>query len=117
MQGLFVKLQLAQRLPTLACNAVLVGHAKKADLIWSREDFFAICEHMRNGNEPNFFMIPYRDETGVPRFVKAKRERADRRAAWAWDTITGQAKKPASIGFYPRNEKSETRWGCMDIEA
>jgi len=117
MQGLFVKLQLAQRLPTLACNAVLVGHAKKADLIWSREDFFAICEHMRNGNEPNFFMIPYRDETGIPRFVKAKRERADRRAAWAWDTITGQAKKPASIGFYPRNEKSETRWGCMDIDA
>jgi hypothetical protein len=104
-------------LPTLAFNAVLVGHAKKADLIWSREDFFAICEHMRNGNEPNFFMIPYRDETGAPRFVKAKRARADRRAAWAWDTIIGRAKRPASIGFYPRNDKGETRWGCIDIDA
>lgn len=110
-------LQLAQKLPTLACNAVLVGHAKKADLIWSRDDFFAICEHMRNGNEPNFFMIPYRDETGAPRFVKAKRARADRRAAWAWDTITGRAKRPASIGFYPRNGKDETRWGCIDVDA
>jgi hypothetical protein len=112
-----MKLQLAQKLPTLACNAVLVGHAKKADLIWSREDFFGICEHTRNGNEPNFFMMAYRDKTGAPRFVKAKTARADRRAAWAWDTITGQAKSPASIGFYPRNEKGETQWGCMDVDA
>src|SRR5205809_7145857 len=100
MQGLFVKLQLAQRLPTLACNAVLDGHAKKFDLIWSREDFFAICEHMRNGNELTFFMIPYRDETGFQLFVRAKRQSADRRVAWAWDTINGQATKLATIGFY-----------------
>lgn len=104
-------------LPTLATNCVLVGHAKKADVVWTRDDFMALCEHMMNGNERNFFLIPYREKDGTAHFAKAKKARADRRGSWAWDTINGRAKNPASIGFYPRNAEGKTRWGAMDFDA
>ena len=103
-------------LPTLATNCVLVGHAQKADVVWTRDDFLALCEHMMNCNDRNFFLIPYRKEDGTAHFAKAKTARADRRASWAWDTITGRAKNPASIGFFPRNAESESRWAAMDFD-
>ena len=104
-------------LPTPATNCVVVGHAQKADVVWTRDDFMALCEHMMNGNERNFFLIPYRKEDGTAHYAKAKNARADRRASWAWDTITGRAKNPASIGFYPRNAEGKTRWGGIDFDA
>ena len=107
----------AATLPTLATSCVLVGHAQKADVVWTRDDFMALCEHMMNGNERNFFLIPYCKEDGTAHFAKAKKARADRRASWAWDTITGRAKNPASIGFYPRNAEGRTRWGALDFDA
>jgi hypothetical protein len=112
-----VKLELdAAALPTLATNCVLVGHAQKADVVWTRHDFMALCEHMMNGNEQNFFLIPYRREDGTAKFAKAKSTRADRRASWAWDTIAGRAKNSASIGFYPRNTDGKSRWAAMDFD-
>lgn len=77
----------------------------------------ALCKHMMNDNELNFFLIPYRKEDGTAHFAKAKKARSDRRAPWAWDTITGRAKNPASIGFYPRNAEDKSRWGAMDFDA
>lgn len=113
-----MKLELdSTALPTLATKCVLVGHAQKADVVWTRDDFMALCEHMMNGNERNFFLIPYRKEDGTAHYAKAKNAQADRRASWAWDTITGRAKNPASIGFYPRNAEGKTRWGGMDFDA
>jgi hypothetical protein len=107
----------AAALPTLATNCVLVGHAQKADVVWTRDDFMALCEHMMNENERNFFLIPYRKEDGTAHFAKAKKARADRRASWAWDTISGRAKNPASIGFYPGNAEGKSRWGALDFDA
>jgi hypothetical protein len=113
-----VKLELdSATLPVLATNCLLVGHAQKADVVWTREDFMALCKHMMNDNELNFFLIPYRKEDGTAHFAKAKKARSDRRAPWAWDTITGRAKNPASIGFYPRNAEDKSRWGAMDFDA
>lgn len=103
-------------LPTLANNCVLVGHAQKADVVWTKTDFVALCEIMRNGNDPHFFMIPYRKEDGTAHFAKAKKARADKYATWAWDTITGTAKNRASIGFYPRNADGKSSWGAMDFD-
>src|SRR2546430_8484331 len=75
-------------LPTLATNCVLVGHGQKADLVWTKKDFVTLCEMMRNGNDPHFFMIPYQKEDGTAHFAKAKKARADKYATWAWDAIT-----------------------------
>jgi hypothetical protein len=103
-------------LPTLATNCVLVGHAQKADVVWTKQDFVGLCEIMRNGNDPHFFMIPYQKEDGTAHFAKAKKARAEKYATWAWDAITGNAKKRASIGFYPRNPDSKSRWAAMDFD-
>jgi hypothetical protein len=103
-------------LPTLATNCVLVGHAQRADVVWTRDDFIALCDHMMNGNQRDFFLIPYRKENGTAHFAKAKKARSDKRASWAWDTITGCAKNPASIGFYPRNSDGKSRWAAMDFD-
>jgi hypothetical protein len=110
--------QALAKLPSLATECVLVGHAKKADVVWTKAQFFALCRYMLNDNDANFFMIPYRrDDDGAACFAKAKTARADRRANWAWDTITGRAKMPASIGFYPRTPEGKSRWAAMDFDA
>ena len=103
-------------LPTLLTDCVLVGHAKKADVVFTRRQWFALCVHMMNENPPNFFLMPYRNRQGKPRFAKSYRVKADDRIQWAWDTITGKAKSPASIGFYPTNAQRQSRWAAMDFD-
>ncbi len=72
---------------------------------------------MLNGNPPTDFLLIYRDKDNRARFSKSKRSRADRRASWSWDTITGRAKAKVGIGFYPSNSEGRTRWGAMDFDA
>jgi hypothetical protein len=103
-------------LPTLLTDCVLVGHAKRADYVFTSRQFFALAAHMMNGNPANFFLMPYRDKDGSPKFAKAFGADAEKRTAWAWDTITGKAKLPASIGFYPTNQQQQSRWAAMDFD-
>jgi hypothetical protein len=103
-------------LPTLLTDCVLVGHAKKADVVFTPREWFALCIHMMNKNPSNFFLMPYRDGDGEPKFAKAYNANVDDRIQWAWDTITGRAKLPASIGFYPTNPQRQSRWAAMDFD-
>ena len=108
----------AQRLPTLANHFFIVGEGERADVIWSEGDFLTLCEHMLNENPPNHFLAVWIDKNGKPQWAKAPpRSRADKRAGWAWNTITGKAKVQTSIGFYPTNDKKESRWGAIDFDA
>ena len=102
-------------LPTLLTDCVILGHAEKADVVFTPPQWFAMCAHMMNNNPQNFFLMPY-IEDGKPKFAKAYNVKASERVAWAWDTITGKAKQPASIGFYPTNSSRQTRWGAMDFD-
>jgi hypothetical protein len=113
-----LKLLERPRLPTLANKCYIVGEAKRADVIWSEGDFLALCEHMLNGNPLTHFLAAWTDkESGCARFAKAKRSRADKRANWAWATITGKAKAKTAIGFYPSNAESKSRWAAIDFDA
>ena len=113
-----MKLELASAtLPTLLTDCVIIGHARKADVVFTPRQWFALCVHMMNENPANFFLMPYRDKNGQPRYTKAFRADAEKRMQWAWDTITGKAKLPASIAFYPTNAERKTRWGGMDFDA
>ena len=49
-------------LPTLLTDCVLVGHARKADVVFTPRQWFAIGLHMLNENPANFFLMPYRDK-------------------------------------------------------
>src|ERR1700737_4468940 len=104
------------RLPSLLTDVVLIGHNRKADLVFTPAQWFELCVLMRNDNPQNFFLMPYRDESGRPKYVKAKRAQADERIRWAWDTITG-CERPGSVGFYPTNKHRCSRWGAIDIDA
>lgn len=104
-------------LPSLLTDCVIVGHAKKADVVFTLRQWFAICAHMMNENPANFFLMPYRDKNGQPRYAKAFRADAEKRMQWAWDTITGKGRSAASIAFYPTNTERKTRWGRMDFDA
>jgi hypothetical protein len=108
----------AKQLPTLANHFFIVGEGDRADVIWSEGDFLALCEHMLNENPPDHFLAVWIDKDGKPQWAKApSRSRADKRAAWAWNTITEKAKAQTSIGFYPTNDKKESRWGAIDFDA
>jgi hypothetical protein len=108
----------ARRLPTLANNCYIVGEAKRADVIWSEGDFKALCEHMLNENPLSHFLNVWIDATRQARFTKAPlSHRADRRANWAWGTITGKAKSQTGIDFYPSNPEGQSRWAALDFDA
>lgn len=102
---------------SIAGGCALIGTGAKADSILTREDFLAICDYMMNGNPPTDFLLVYRDKDDRPKFAKAKKPMAARRATWSWDTITGRAKSKVGIGFYPWNKDGKTRWGAMDFDA
>jgi len=95
-----------------------VGHEQKADLVWTKEEFLELCEHMLNGNPSNHFLMAYRDRTsGKAKFAKAKVCQMSDRAKWAWDSVIGRAKSPFGIGFYPSSENRRSRWAAMDFDA
>ena len=98
-------------LPPLLTDCVIIGHAQKADVIFTPPQWFAMCGHMMNENPQNFFLAAYRDEDGKPRFAKPYSYRANalKRAQWAWDTIRGTSKNPTGIGFYPTNGQKQSR--------
>jgi hypothetical protein len=106
-------------LPTLLTDCVFVGHAKRADVVFTPRQWFALCVHMMNDNPAGFFLRPYRANDGQSKYAKANPFRADakKQIAWAWDTITGKAKLPGSIAFYPTNAERKTCWGGMDFDA
>jgi hypothetical protein len=118
-KGTALKLSSPERLSTLANRCFIVGEGKRADVIWSEGEFLALCEHMLNDNPPNHFLTAWVDEgTGQARFAKAPiRCRADKRASWAWSTITGKAKAKTVIGFYPSNPEKKSRWAAIDFDA
>ena len=103
-------------LPTLLTDLVLIGHAKRADVVFTPPQWFAMCAHMHNENPNNFFLKPYRKD-GKVKYVKSFRADAEKRMLWVWDTITGKAKFPASIGFYPTNAQRQSRWAAMDFDS
>ena len=116
---MMLKLSDAGRLPTLANQCFIVGGAKRADVIWSEGDFKALCEHMLNDNPPDYFLSAWIDKASAqPRFAKAPRwSRADKRASWAWATITGKAKVQTAVGFYPSNAEQKSRSAAIDFDA
>ena len=100
-----------------AADCVLIGEGAPAERIWTKREFLAICEWMMNGNPPHDFLLAHQDDSGAPKFARAKNQLAHRRATWAWDTIIGGAKSKAGLGFYPSNQRHQSRWGALDFDA
>lgn len=105
-------------LPSLANRCYIVGEGRRADIVWSRGDFEALCEHMLNENPLEHFLAAWVDSnSGQARFAKNGRGRADKRCDWVWESITGKAKSKTSFGFYPSNEQQMSHWAAIDFDA
>jgi len=100
-----------------APEVILIGEGSRADRIWTRVQFIQLCKIMRNGNDPTEFLHVYRGPERAARFVKAKSPDVEKRITWSWDTITGRAKHPVAIGFYPWNTQGQSRWAAIDFDA
>lgn len=105
------------QLPTLLTDCVLIGHEKRADVVFTRPQWFAMCIHMLNENVANFFLKLYRDKDGQPKFSKAFNHDLTKWVEWSWRSITGKAKSLVAIGFYPTNAERKSRWAAMDFDA
>jgi hypothetical protein len=111
------ELALADPYSDFATGCELIGDGSKADCVSTKKRFVALCEYMMNCNPETDFMHVYRDERGNAKFVKSKRCKVSRRISWAWDSITGRARRSVGIGFYPCNQDRMSRWGALDFDA
>ena len=109
-----LSLQTRSELPT---HCYFLANARRADILWTRDDFRALCHRMLNGNGAHEFLLCYRDAQEKVKFSKAYRAKASARIDWAFDTICGTAKQKTGIGFYPCNEDDESCWGALDFDA
>ena len=98
-------------LPTLLTDCVIVGHARKADVVFTPRQFFAICAHMMNENPANFFLMPYRDKERPTEVCESVQSGCRRSGSRGLGTQSpAKRKSPASIGFYPTNAERKSRW-------
>jgi hypothetical protein len=118
LEGEFVSpLTLCESADGFAPTCTLIGKGQRADLIWTQDEFVAVCYYMLNENPSTHFILVYRDDTGIPHFVRSKSARVGPRIEWAWKTVTGRAKKKSGIGFYPCSQERMSRWGALDFDA
>ena len=106
-------------LPDAGANplAILSLQPKRADAVWTRREWTALCEHLHNGNPRRHFVMGFRDAHGSKRYVRSKRLPVDRAISWAWGTIAGTAKSPLSFAPYAQNDAGKSRWGGLDFDA
>src|SRR5437762_2508172 len=80
-----------------------VGNGKRADVLWSNDEQFAIFVRMLQGNALDFFGKAYKANDGSVRLVKSNKADFLKHARWTRDTVCGRAKNGTSIFFFPRN--------------
>ena len=89
---------------------------QRADLVWTKNEFLAVCRLMHNDNAETEFMHVYRDPAGQPRFVRSKRVLMRKRATWAWDTIVNRGKTVWGLVSTPlirKGSRGGVRWISM----
>jgi hypothetical protein len=103
--------------PELPTHCYFLANARRASVMWTRDDYRTLCHRMLNGNGDHQFLLCYRDAQDKVRFSKAYRAKASARIDWAFDTMCDTAKRKTGIGFYPCNGDDESCWGALDFDA
>jgi hypothetical protein len=87
-------------------------------MLWSRDDYGALCHRMLNANSDHDFLLCYRDNQGSAKFSKARKAKASKRIDWAFDSISGNGSGiKTGVGFYLTNSNDESCWGALDFDA
>ena len=96
--------------------ALLSWQPKRADAVWSRQEWTALCKHLHNDN-PQFHYVMGFNKEGEVRYVRAKSKPVSRSISWAWTSITGTARSKLAFIPYSTNEHQLSRWGGLDFDA
>ncbi len=97
--------------------AMLSCQPKRANAVWTRAQWTALCEHLHNGNGRTHFVMGFRDKDGAKRYVKSRKLGVDRAISWAWSSIAGSPKSRLAFVPYSTNEYQQSRWGGLDFDA
>lgn len=97
--------------------AVLSWQPRRADAVWTRGEWTALCDHLHNDNGATRFVMGFRDVDGCKQYVKSKKWPVDRAISWSWQSIAGSPKSRLAFVPYSTNERQESRWGGLDFDA
>ena len=97
--------------------SVLSWQPKRADAVWTRSEWTALCEHLHNGNDAQHFIMGFRDNDGCKKYVRSKKLRVDRAISWSWQSIAGSPKSRLAFVPYSVNAQQQSRWGGIDFDA
>lgn len=97
--------------------ATLNWQPKRADDVWTRAEYTALCEHLHNENGETRFVMGFCNSEGHKDYVRSKRLKVDRAISWAWSSIAGSPKSRLAFVPYSQNGRHQSRWGGMDFDA
>jgi len=97
--------------------AWLSWHPKKADAVWTRREWTALCEHLHNGNDATRFVMGFRDADRCKKYVKSKKLTVARAISWSWQSISGTPKSRLAFVPYSTNDRQQSCWGGLDFDA
>ena len=105
--------------PDAAANplAFLSWQPQRADAVWTRSEWTALCEHLHNGNGTTHFVMGFRDKDGCKKYVRSKKLRVDRAISWSWQSISSEPKSRLAFVPYSTNDQQQSRWGGLDFDA
>jgi len=98
--------------------AFLSWQSQRADAVWTRSEWIALCEHLHNGNGAYHYAMGWRDAEGCKQYARAKRVPVGRAISWALQSIT-TPQKLRKLAFVPysTNDQQQSRWGGLDFDA
>src|SRR4051794_6607948 len=109
-------MQLPDQIGGFTPDCVLIGDGQRADLVWTKWQFAALCRFMLNGDPTGPFLMAYREDNQKPRYVRARNTKVGSRIDWSWNAMTGRSARKTSVGFYPSNHERKSRWGALDFD-
>jgi len=98
--------------------AFLSWQSQRADAVWTRREWTALCEHLHNGNGALHYVMGWRNVDGCKKYARAKRVPVHLAFSWAWQSIT-TPQKLRKLAFVPysTNDQQQSRWGGLDFDA
>lgn len=97
--------------------ALLSFQAKAANVVWTRQEYTNLCDHLHNENAPTHFVMGFRKKDGSKNYVRSKTLPVERAISWGWSSIIGTAKRKLAFVPYSTNDRQQSRWGGMDFDA
>jgi hypothetical protein len=97
--------------------AVLTLQPRRADAVWTRAEWTALCVHLHNANENLRYVMGFRDEYDRTRYVRSKRMPFARAISWAWTSISGSPRSRLAYVPFSTNDREQSRWGGLDFDA